>query len=225
MISEKLEVTLEEQKEGSSSTSRRGFLLGAASLGMGAMAGLAQAQRVIGPPIKINGSGAAGGNGQGQVGRASGGGSGFVYTGNFEEPSRWSNELARLVRRISYGMRPSEKDAIEALGFDGYLNQQLNPNSIDDSACESAINTKFPNYGNSVEGSYKNSSAGAVIIDDWEHVVTYRAIYSKRQLQQRMFEFWSDHFNIDRWKGDLAMTWAITEIRSVQLMEASSKIS
>ncbi|MCB0825739.1 MAG: DUF1800 domain-containing protein [Armatimonadetes bacterium] len=207
MISEKLEVTLEEQKVGSSSTSRRGFLLGAASLGMGAMAGLAQAQRVVGPPTGRNsGAGGPGGSAYGQVGRVAGGNNGFVYNGNYEEPSRWSSDLSRLVRRISYGMRPSEATAIEALGFSGYLNQQLNPAAIDDSVCETGVTTNFPNYNNAVAPAFKNSAAGVAMIDDWERVVTYRAIYSKKQLQQRMFEFWSDHFNIDRWKVDLAMT-------------------
>ena len=102
--------------------------------------------------------------------------------------------LARLVRRITWGFTQEEYALAQQLGYDGYLEYHLNPQAIDDSALDarlaaySTLNMLpyqlFPLTGIQVEGEL----AEAMML---------RAIYSKRQLFERVVEFWSDHFNVD----------------------------
>jgi hypothetical protein len=99
----------------------------------------------------------------------------------------------RLLRRMTYGPLPEDVTKINALGYDGWLDYQLNYETIDDSACENAVawySTVF----------FSERDLFKVIPSVAEHEITVatmiRAVMSKRQLYQRMCEFWTDHFNI-----------------------------
>src|SRR5688500_11536121 len=43
------------------------------------------------------------------------------------------------LRRMGYGPRAGELAAIASMGLQAYVDQQLNPSAIDDSACDAAI--------------------------------------------------------------------------------------
>ncbi|HSI73767.1 MAG TPA: DUF1800 domain-containing protein, partial [Fimbriimonas sp.] len=100
---------------------------------------------------------------------------------------------AKLLRRISYGPTEADMAAIASLGYDAYLEQQLNPTAIADVACD-ALLTQFP--------SLKYGSRQLFMADnqtlryEQTSAMLVRAIYSNRQLLERMVEFWTDHFNI-----------------------------
>lgn len=99
----------------------------------------------------------------------------------------------RLLRRISYGPIQEEIQEAKRLGYDAYLDSQLNYEAIDDSASEqaaayySAINFSVRDLFKVREDVAKEDLADATIT---------RAVLSKRQLYQRMVEFWTDHFNV-----------------------------
>jgi uncharacterized protein (DUF1800 family) len=107
----------------------------------------------------------------------------------------WKDPAVRLARRISMGLTPELVAEAKSLGFQGFLNKQLAYETIDDSACESYVQGRWPRV---------NMSAAQLrpITDDWvtsNHLVEaglYRATNSKRQLFERMVEFWTDHFNV-----------------------------
>lgn len=100
----------------------------------------------------------------------------------------------KLLGRVTNGMTPEDVNTIAAYGYDGYLEQQLNPGQVDDSACDARL-AAFTTLGLPTAQLYALDS-GTVQRELIESTIL-RAIYSKRQLFERMVEFWTDHFNTD----------------------------
>ena len=109
--------------------------------------------------------------------------------------AEWESTLGRLVRRVTYGPTVAETTKATQLGFQGYLNYQLNYTRINDDAVETAVASKWPLLAQSSDVLF-SSDAGQVRAQLQEATI-YRAAFSQRQLYHRMVEFWSDHFNQD----------------------------
>ena len=58
--------------------------------------------------------------------------------------SEWDAGTSRLVRRVTLGVTPGEVSRAAAMGWQGYLNYQLNYQRIDDSALEAVVATRYP---------------------------------------------------------------------------------
>ena len=85
------------------------------------------------------------------------------------------------------------------MGRDAWIEEQLDPASIDDSLCDlraGGFESLMMKAGNAYEFD-KN-----VLRDQITRHALLRAVYSKRQLFEVMVEFWTDHLNIDLEKGD-----------------------
>lgn len=106
----------------------------------------------------------------------------------------WESALTRLVRTTTNGVTEEELKLAQKLGFYGYLNYQLQPSRIDDSAVQTFVSSNYPLLGEQVEQLY-NLDQG-LVYDQLTESSVYRAAFSNRQLYERMVEFWSDHFNI-----------------------------
>jgi uncharacterized protein (DUF1800 family) len=108
--------------------------------------------------------------------------------------------LTRLVHRLTMGLSPDELALAHALGYEGYLDYHLNPDAIDDSAFES-----MPMFAAITSLNLAPDELlamdGLQLSFDMMDAVTLRAIYSKRQLFERIVEFWTDHFSIDIDRG------------------------
>ena len=109
--------------------------------------------------------------------------------------AEWESTLGRLVRRATYGPTVAEVGKATQLGFQGYLNYQLNYTRINDDVVETAVATKWPMLSQSSDTLF-SADAGQLRSQLQESSI-YRAAFSQRQLYQRMVEFWSDHFNQD----------------------------
>ena len=103
--------------------------------------------------------------------------------------------LLKLVRRITNGLDPEEVARAQQLGFYGYLDYHLNYDLIDDSVLDATLQAT---YGDLFFPGYKlyllPSNQGQTVL---MNANVLRSIVSKRQLFERMVEFWTDHFNID----------------------------
>ncbi|HIE55468.1 MAG TPA: DUF1800 domain-containing protein, partial [Chromatiaceae bacterium] len=86
----------------------------------------------------------------------------------------------QMINRITFGATPALLQEVESLGAQGLLDQQLNPDSIDDSAFEAMIAGSTP--------------ATREQLQAWSLL---HMIYSKRQLREVMTWFWDNHFNTD----------------------------
>lgn len=125
----------------------------------------------------------------------------------------WKNPAYRLARRIGYGPTPDEATKANQLGAKGYLEYQLNFNNIDDSLCYNLVNKLFPRL--------KMTPYQLQKLDGWVSrnmlmdATLYRMLYSKRQLVERMVEFWREHFSVffDKCGPEMMLPWDTKVIR------------
>lgn len=116
-----------------------------------------------------------------------------------DTPPRTESTAIKLVRRITMGLTEEEVARVEDLGYEGYLDYQLDYEAIDDSELDAFLEHNFPllfldppEYRGLMNGPLVNQLLTATVI---------RSILSRRQLHERMVEFWTDHFNVDIRKG------------------------
>jgi uncharacterized protein (DUF1800 family) len=109
-------------------------------------------------------------------------------------PEATGDSLLRLVRRATFGVTEEEYALAKSMGFARYLEYQLKPSSIDDSACDAVIGSRFPNLALDGTGLYQQDQI--VLLNQLQEATLYRAAFSKRQLYERMVHFWTDHFSI-----------------------------
>jgi len=109
--------------------------------------------------------------------------------------AEWDSLTSRLVRRATLGITTGEVARANSLGWQGYLNYQLNYTRINDDATEAFVAQKYPLLSQTSDLLF-SADAGAVRNQLIEGTI-YRAAFSQRQLYHRMVEFWSDHFNQD----------------------------
>ncbi|MFN8642976.1 MAG: DUF1800 family protein [Candidatus Binatia bacterium] len=84
-----------------------------------------------------------------------------------------------LLNRITFGSTPAALAEVERVGVDAYVDQQLAPAAIDDSALAALL------------GSAPTTKA------ELQRQQIVRAIASQRQLLEVMTWFWDNHFNTD----------------------------
>jgi uncharacterized protein (DUF1800 family) len=86
----------------------------------------------------------------------------------------------QMLARTTFGATPELLQLMASLGPDAYLEEQLNPAAIDDSATDARL------AGISLSTKEGLQTANLV-----------RATYSRRQLQEVLTQFWDNHFNTD----------------------------
>ena len=110
------------------------------------------------------------------------------------------NSVLALLKRISHGFNQAELNRAVAMGYDAYLEEQLDHLAIDDSDMAPRL-ANFPTLGMSPLDLINTYSADNYIpFYDLKGATLVRAVHSKRQLFERMCAFWSDHFSIDHQK-------------------------
>jgi uncharacterized protein (DUF1800 family) len=165
--------------------------------------------------------------------------------------------IMHAMNRLAYGPRPGDVEYVRKLGLEKWIDQQLQPASLDDSALEArlqryptiAMSSKklleeFPNADQAAkklgitkeqyeeqQKSKREDALGQVIVTGNENLdkaqqqlaklqgpnrilaelsmaKVDRAIYSNRQLEAVMEDFWFNHFNVFANKGD--DKWLVT---------------
>ncbi len=86
----------------------------------------------------------------------------------------------QLINRITFGATPALLKYVNTIGAYAFIAEQLNPQTIDDNQFETLIS------GLTVSKS-----------EDLSLWLLLHAIYSQRQLQEVMTQFWDNHFNTD----------------------------
>jgi uncharacterized protein (DUF1800 family) len=193
------------------------------------------------------------------------------------KPLTEDQKIMHVLNRLGFGARPGDVERVKAMGLQKYIDQQLNPSAIDDSATEakvknldvfnlstSEIFAKYPNPGallRQLEGVRKGQQANVngqqqKVGDQQQMPITpgqpappaqnqdlnadqqkerqqmlrqlyakydlkpaqqilpqivanrvIRDVYSERQLQEVMVDFWQNHFNV--FSGKNAVRWYI----------------
>lgn len=138
------------------------------------------------------------------------------------------------LNRMGFGPRPGDLEAFQALGADddtrlrAYVDQQLNPQSIDDSDLTRRLNdcgfqTLAMDAGTLWASHVTDRAAGVSRqrpFAEMERAVFMRALYSRRQLTEVLADFWHSHFNVygrDDWAGPMWVHYDRDVIRKHQL--------
>ncbi len=143
--------------------------------------------------------------------------------------------ILHVLNRMSFGARPGDLERIRTLGIQRYIDEQLRPERIADSAMTARLaglttigmssrqiaeQYELPQLearkqkkaeakdapGDPAAGDGKRppdpmmQRANSVMVEMSEQKLL-RAVYSERQLQEVLTDFWFNHFNIDARKG------------------------
>ncbi len=114
--------------------------------------------------------------------------------------------LVHLLARISYGPNAESLQRAQSLGFAGTIAEQLQPESIEDQAVDSFVQTNLPTLSWTQAQILQDSSMpGRQFAAAAELVAAtlVRQVFSRKQLFERMVEFWSDHFNVHLFQGPI----------------------
>jgi uncharacterized protein (DUF1800 family) len=110
--------------------------------------------------------------------------------------------LLILMHRITYGFSLPEYERAKTLGFQGYLDEQLDHLAIDDAEMTDFLRINYSVTEMSPREVYDNYNALPVMaLELTKGALLARAVASRRQLYERLCEFWIDHFNVDHNKG------------------------
>jgi uncharacterized protein (DUF1800 family) len=138
--------------------------------------------------------------------------------------------ITHVLNRLTFGPRPGDVDKVRAIGLASWIDQQLYPERIDDSAAvallpplETPPGTADPRELRRFARQQIQSLAAQKIL---------RATYSERQLQEVLADFWFNHFNVYAGKGRTAEYLAEYEREAIRphvldrfrdLLEADAK--
>ena len=107
--------------------------------------------------------------------------------------------LVRLANRVTYGANRQLLEAAEFLGYEGFVEWQLDDEAFDDSEFEGLLESFLPTLTMSTQALYdhvfEDENFGAPQ-RDLLIATLVRRTFSPRQLYERMVEFWSDHFSV-----------------------------
>jgi uncharacterized protein (DUF1800 family) len=131
-------------------------------------------------------------------------------------------DIKHLLNRTAFGGRPGDVERIQELGVDKYLERQLHPDKIDDSATEVRLagfetlrmstSTLMSQYRPPRKAANRQQlrpemrlNVPQKILLELQSQKVVRGVHSERQLQEVMTDFWFNHFNVfwgknaDRW--------------------------
>lgn len=104
--------------------------------------------------------------------------------------------LVRLINRTTFGFTSAELARAKALGYWGYIDEQLALTEADetqDLRDRLALYTTLTLTGDQAYTLNNHTLQRTELVES----TILRALRSRRQLYERLVEFWSDHFNVD----------------------------
>ena len=135
--------------------------------------------------------------------------------------------ITHVLNRIAFGPRTGDVDRVKAIGLERYIDQQLHPERVQDAALADRLaglstismsrrelSEKFEQPLMEARREQKSRADGeapktpapaqqranSVVMELGEQKIL-RAVYSERQLQEVLTDFWFNHFNVDARKG------------------------
>ena len=142
--------------------------------------------------------------------------------------SELSANQQHVLSRLSFGVTSSDRDRVNKMGLETYIESQLKPESIEESSIlENYLNSldlmnrgwidlleENGNLHKKLKNSQPSTKQHAAVKEKIRrfhsglqkqvvesHIA--RAIYSNRQLQEVMTDFWLNHFSVDIRKGEV----------------------
>ena len=123
---------------------------------------------------------------------------GDIATGDIALPPHGAEPTARLVNRVSFGPRAGDVRRVAKMGAASYIDEQLA------ASLEEEDVLKLRLHGIEVFGTdaiEMRDLQESEVLRQLQKAAFLRAVYSRNQLQERMIDFWSNHFNVYARKG------------------------
>ncbi len=120
-----------------------------------------------------------------------------------------TDPVAHLLHRTTFGVPPGELDRARGMGIEAWLDEQLHPETIDDSAVDAALAAQYPTLGQTAQQLFDLSAplndGGYSVAMELKRATVYRHLFSKRQLFEVMVELWNNHFSMYHFKDDVSV--------------------
>jgi uncharacterized protein (DUF1800 family) len=117
---------------------------------------------------------------------------------SIELPSHDVHPTARLLNRAGFGPKPGQIAAVEKMGLERYLDEQLAPTDEE----PLALRIQLDNLeALSIDSEELRDESEDEVLTQIQAAALLRPTYSPWQLRERMVDFWTNHFNIYAHKG------------------------
>jgi uncharacterized protein (DUF1800 family) len=137
-------------------------------------------------------------------------------------PLSKQQQYIQVLNRLTFGPRPQDFAHVNKIGVKAFIEEQLHPEKIDDSACDQLLAqypdllesswdlfqkyppanilmvNGIPQKNDNVNEEQKKEANQKVrtILKQMDAAKLTRVLYSQRQLQEVMTDFWFNHFNV-----------------------------
>jgi hypothetical protein len=179
----------------------------------------------------------------------------FIAPGAALAAGDTDQQVIHVLNRIAFGPTAAEVAHIKQIGIDRYIDEQLHPETIPEPAALTerldGLDTLkldpaqlFIEYGpilpimnGGVKPTPEEQKArrqrANIIVQQAQDARVWRALYSRRQLQEVMVDFWFNHFNVfagkgldhlwvGRYEADVIRPYALGKFRDLLLATAHS---
>ncbi|HKC57331.1 MAG TPA: DUF1800 family protein, partial [Vicinamibacterales bacterium] len=111
--------------------------------------------------------------------------------------------ITHVLGRLTFGARPGDVDRVRSMGLAAWTDQQLHPSRIDDDATDA----RLPELDDPPAGANPQELRRFARrqVETLASAKLVRAMYSERQLQEVLVDFWFNHFNVYAAKGRTAI--------------------
>jgi uncharacterized protein (DUF1800 family) len=110
--------------------------------------------------------------------------------------------VAHVLNRLSFGPRAGDVDRAREMGLQAWVDRQLHPERIDDGAVETRLLPLSSPPDSADPKELRRFARRQVVTLGANKIV--REVYSERQLQEVLVNFWFNHFNVYAGKGRTA---------------------
>ena len=108
--------------------------------------------------------------------------------------------VEHVLNRVTYGPRPGDIERVQQIGLGAWIDQQLTPSRVDDSALASRL-PALPEKPAAISSPQEARRYGREAVQVLAQAKVVRAVYSERQLEEVLVDFWFNHFNVFAGKG------------------------
>ena len=116
--------------------------------------------------------------------------------------SRDDATIIHILNRLTFGLRAGDVESVRTMGLASWVDQQLHPERIDDSAAFALLPSLEPAPAAADPRELRRFARQQIQSLAAEKIL--RATYSERQLQEVLVDFWFNHFNVYAGKGRTA---------------------
>jgi uncharacterized protein (DUF1800 family) len=108
--------------------------------------------------------------------------------------------IEQALNRLTFGARPGDAARIRAAGLESWIDRQLDPKRIDDSAADMMV-PALPTPPSEFATPQEARRFGRTAVQALAAAKVIRAVHSERQLEELLVDFWFNHFNVFAGKG------------------------